>query len=58
MLPHQLKRAVAEAEAHAAAQNGTRGGDSGGGESLPAGEADRLRQLQKDRAQLQLRKLQ
>ncbi|KYK66402.1 pre-mRNA splicing factor, partial [Toxoplasma gondii TgCatPRC2] len=58
MLPHQLKRAVAEAEAHAAAQNGTRGGDGGGGESLPAGEADRLRQLQKDRAQLQLRKLQ
>ncbi|KEP61910.1 UNVERIFIED_CONTAM: hypothetical protein HHA_204120 [Hammondia hammondi] len=58
MLPHQLKRAVAEAEAHAAAQTGTRGGDGRGGDSLPAGEADRLRQLQKDRAQLQLRKLQ
>nr|CEL66282.1 TPA: hypothetical protein BN1204_021000 [Neospora caninum Liverpool] len=57
MLPHQLKRAVAEAEAHAAAQAGAQGGD-GRGEALPAGEADRLRQLQKDRAQLQLRKLQ
>lgn len=64
MLPHQLRKAVADAEAHAAAAAGQqangRGGptDGDGRQELSAGEADRLRQLQRDRAQLQLRKLQ
>lgn len=66
MLPHQLKKAVAEAEAHAAAAAGQQSGGKGtggsthedGGQGISAGEADRLRQLQRDRAQLQLRKLQ